>query len=90
MEEEHITTVKRILCYIVDSVRLGCRYGRGSFVPRLVGYSDNDLGRDVDSRKSISDILLFLGSIPVTWQSQKLKLVDLSRCESKYVATTNN
>jgi hypothetical protein len=67
---------------------LRCRYGIGSLAPRLVGYSNNDLGRDVDSRKSISDMFfLFLGSIPLTWRSQTMKLVDLSSCESKYMAT---
>ncbi|KAM0910310.1 hypothetical protein ACQ4PT_014216 [Festuca glaucescens] len=27
--EDHLAAVKRILCYIVGSTRLGCRYGRG-------------------------------------------------------------
>ena len=42
--QEHIAAVKRILRYIIGFVRLGCRYGRSSGAPRLVGYSDSDLG----------------------------------------------
>ena len=84
--EEHLAAVKRILRYIAGSVRLGCRYGRGTGAARLVGYSDSDLGGDVDSRKSTSGTLFFLGSSPVTWQSQKQQIVALSSCESEYVA----
>lgn len=61
-------------------------FGRSTRTPRLVGYSDSDLGGDVDSRKSTSGMLFFLGSSPVTWQSQKQKIVALSSCESEYVA----
>ena len=84
--EEHLAAVKRILRYIAGSPRLGCRYGRSTGATRLVGYSDSDLGGDVDSRKSTSGTLFFLGSSPVTWQSQKQKIVALSSCESEYVA----
>jgi hypothetical protein len=88
--KENLAAVKRILCYIAGSMRLGCRYGRGIGAPRLVGYSDSNLGRDVDSRKSTSGMLFFLGSSLLTWQSQKQTIVALLSCESKYVgaATT--
>ena len=52
-----------------------------------VGYSDSDLGGDVDSRKSTSGTLFLLGSSPVTWQSQKQQIVAVSSCESEYVLT---
>jgi hypothetical protein len=84
--EEHLASMNRILRYIAGSVRLGCRYGRGTGAPRLVGYGDIDWGGDVDSRKSTSGTMFFLGSSPVTWQSQKQKTVALSSCESEYVA----
>jgi hypothetical protein len=43
---------------------------------------------DVDDRKSTSGILFMLGGNPVTWQSQKQKIVALSSCEAEYVAAT--
>ncbi|CAM0876884.1 unnamed protein product [Alopecurus aequalis] len=85
--QEHLAAVKQILRYIGGSMGLGCRYERSSGEPRLVGYSDSDLGGDVDSRKSTSGTLFFLGRSPVTWQSQKQKIVALSTCESEYVAS---
>ena len=83
---EHLAAVKHILRYIAGSTQLGCRYGRSAGAPVLVGYSDSDLAGDVDSRKSTSGTLFFLGSSLVTWQSQKQKIVALSSCESEYVA----
>jgi hypothetical protein len=33
-------------------------------------------------------VLFYLGSCPVTWQSQKQKVVALSSCEAEYIAGT--
>ena len=84
--EEHEAAVKRIIRYIAGTLHLGCRYGREEGATSLVGYSDSDLGGDVDSRKSTSGSLFFLGGSPVTWQSQKQSVVAISSCESEYVA----
>ena len=62
LTQEHLAAIKRILRYIAGSVQLGCRYGRGTGAPRLVGYSDIDLGGDVDSHKSTSGTLFILGA----------------------------
>uniref|UniRef100_A0ACD5Z9S6 Uncharacterized protein n=1 Tax=Avena sativa TaxID=4498 RepID=A0ACD5Z9S6_AVESA len=86
--EEHLATVKRILRYIAGSVRLRCKYGRSTGAPRLVGYSDSDLGGDVESCKSTSGTQFFLGSSPVTWRSQKKKILAISSYESDYVDAT--
>jgi hypothetical protein len=69
--EEHLAAVKRILHNIAGTNSLGCRFRRSTRTPRLVGYNDSDLGGDVDSRKSMSEMLFFLGSSPVISQSQK-------------------
>jgi hypothetical protein len=47
------------------------------------------MGGDVDTRKSITGALFYLGSSPVTWQSQKKqKVVALSSCEAEYITGT--
>jgi hypothetical protein len=43
---------------------------------------------DVDTRKSTTGVLFFLGDRPVSWQSQKQKVVALSSCEAGYIAAT--
>ncbi|XP_066384773.1 uncharacterized mitochondrial protein AtMg00810-like [Miscanthus floridulus] len=41
---------------------------------QLIGYSDSDLAGDIDTRKSTTGVLFFLGPSIITWQSQKQKL----------------
>jgi hypothetical protein len=41
---------------------------------------------DIDGRKSTSGVLFFLGDCPITWQSQKQKIIALSTCEAEYIA----
>src|SRR5438105_7139583 len=52
----------------------------------LTGYSDSDMAGSVDTRKSTSGVLFFLGRSPVSWQSVKQKVVALSSCEAEYIA----
>lgn len=60
--EEHLTAVKHILRFIAGTS------DRGVFYPRkkgeraeLLGFSDSDLAGDLDSRKSTSGVIFFLG-----------------------------
>jgi hypothetical protein len=84
---EHLVAVKRILRYIAGTLQFGCCYlkKKGAL---LTGYSDSDLAGDIDTRKSTSGVLFFLGSSIITWQSQKQKVVALSSCEAEYIAAT--
>jgi hypothetical protein len=83
--QEHLGVVKRIIRYIAGTIRYGIQYGREEEW-KLVGYSDSDLSGDVDTSKSTSGIIFFLGYSPVSWQSQKQKVVALSSCEAEYIA----
>ena len=64
-------------------------YRRKTKEARLIGYSDSDLAGDIDTRKSTSGTLFFLGNSLVSWQSLKQRVVALSSCEAEYVAATN-
>jgi hypothetical protein len=61
---------------------------RGRVKQGLGGCSDSDLGGDIDTRKSTSGILYFLGDNVITWQFQKPMVVALSSCEAEYIAAT--
>lgn len=86
--EEHMTAVKRILRYVTGTIHYGLFYGREDGEAQLLGYSDSDHAGDIDTRKSTSGTLFFLGNNLVSWQSLKQRVVALSSCEAEYVAAT--
>jgi hypothetical protein len=85
--EEHLQAVK-IFCYIVGTLQYGLRYGQRTGTTRPVGYCDSDLADDIDTRKSTTGALFFLGKCLVSWQSLKQRVVALSSCEVEYIAVT--
>jgi hypothetical protein len=85
--EDHLIAVKRVLRYLAGTQSHGLHYTkRHAGLPKLVGYSDVDMGGDIDDRKSTSGIFFFLGGNPITWQAAKQRVVALSSCEAEYVA----
>jgi len=85
--EDHLAAVKHILRYIAGTRDWGLKYVRKKGdQPALIGFSDSDLAGDIDSRKSTTGIIFFLGESPISWQSAKQKVVALSSCEAEYIA----
>jgi hypothetical protein len=74
---EYLQAVKRILRYVVGTLDYGLHYGRGPDTARFVGYCDSDLADDVDTSKSTTGTMFFLGDCLVSWQSLKQKVVAL-------------
>ena len=80
--------MKHLLRYVAGTTEYGLVYVGRSTELELVGYRDSDMGGDVDDRKSTSGIIYFLDGKPVTWQSQKQRVVALSLCEPEYITGT--
>jgi hypothetical protein len=57
-------------------------------VEHFIEYSDSDLAGDIDTSKSTSGTLFFLGKCLISWQSVKQQVVALSSCEAEYIAAT--
>ena len=54
----------------------------------LVGYTDSNIARDEDSRKSTSGYLITLSGGAVSWQSRLQKCITLSTAEVEFIAAT--
>jgi hypothetical protein len=63
---EHLNVVKLISRYIVGTIEFGCHYKRGGKELWVLGYSDADMGGDIDTRKSTTCMVFYLRSSPVT------------------------
>jgi len=86
---EHLQAVKRILRYVAGTLDYGLVYKRIPGTASFVGYCDSDLAGDVDTSKSTSGTMFFLGGCLVCWQSIKQKVVALSSCEAEYIAAAS-
>ena len=63
---EHQQTVKRIIRYVAGTLDHSLHYPRCPGAAHFVGYSDNDHAGDIDTSKSTSGILFFLGKCLVS------------------------
>jgi hypothetical protein len=84
---EHWVAEKYVLRYLYGAVDYGLDYQRGDRV-RLVGYTDLDWVGCVSDRKSTLGCCFGLGSIIVSWFSQKKNSVDLSSAEAYYMVAS--
>lgn len=65
LHEDHQAVVKHVLRYIAGTWHHGVHYARKQDgKPALHGFSDSDMAGDLDTRRSTSSILFFLGSRP--------------------------
>ena len=64
---EHLQAVKRILRYVAGTLDYGLYYDRAPDTARFVGYCDSDLAGDVDTSKSTTGTMFFLGDCLVSW-----------------------
>jgi hypothetical protein len=84
-KEVHLSVVKRIMRYLVYTLKFGLWYPKGSTF-NLIGYSDADyVGCKID-RKRTSDTCQFLRRSLVSWASKKQNSVALSTVEVEYIA----
>ena len=55
---------------------------------KLVGYCDSDLGGDLDTSRSTSGYIFYIGETTISWRSKLQSQVSLSITEAEYVAVT--
>ncbi|GJR56163.1 retrovirus-related pol polyprotein from transposon TNT 1-94 [Tanacetum coccineum] len=83
--EKHLKEVKRIFRYLRGTINMGLWYPKGSGF-ELTAFSDADHVGCVDTRKSTSGGIQFLGDKLVSWMSKKQDCTAMSSAEAEYVA----
>ncbi|GJU03694.1 retrovirus-related pol polyprotein from transposon TNT 1-94 [Tanacetum coccineum] len=84
--EKHLTAVKRIFRYLKDTINMGLWYPKDTGF-ELTAFSDSDHAGCLDSRKSTSGGIQFLGGDKlVSWSSKKQDCTSMSSAEAEYVS----
>nr|GEX56469.1 retrovirus-related Pol polyprotein from transposon TNT 1-94 [Tanacetum cinerariifolium] len=84
--EKHLTTVKRIFRYLKDTIHMGRWYPKYTGF-ELTAFSNSDHAGFLDSRKSTSGGIQFLGGDKlVSWSSKKQDCTSMSLAKAEYVS----
>ncbi|GKD38701.1 retrovirus-related pol polyprotein from transposon TNT 1-94 [Tanacetum coccineum] len=83
--EKHLKEVKRIFRYLKGTINMGLWYPKDSGF-ELTAFSDADHAGCLDTRKSTSGGIQFLGDKLVSWMSKKQDCTAMSSAEAEYVA----
>nr|GEY96133.1 retrovirus-related Pol polyprotein from transposon TNT 1-94 [Tanacetum cinerariifolium] len=84
--KKHLTAVKRNFRYLKDTIHMGLWYSKDTGF-ELTAFSDSDHAGCLDSRKSTSGGIQFLGGDKlVSWSSKKQDCTSMSSVEAEYVS----
>ncbi|GJR93582.1 retrovirus-related pol polyprotein from transposon TNT 1-94 [Tanacetum coccineum] len=84
--KKHLTAVKRIFRYLKNTINIGLWYSKDTGF-ELTAFSDSDHAGCLDSRKSTSGGIQFLGGDKlVSWSSKKQDCTLMSSAEAEYVS----
>ncbi|GKC92428.1 hypothetical protein Tco_1157870 [Tanacetum coccineum] len=84
--EKHLKEVKQIFWYLKNTINIGLWYPKDTSF-ELTAFSDSDHAGCLDSRKSTSGGIQFLGGDKlVSWSSKKQHCTSMSSVEAEYVS----
>ncbi|GKE26697.1 hypothetical protein Tco_1442081 [Tanacetum coccineum] len=87
--EKHLKEVKRIFRYLKGTINMELWYPKDSGF-ELTAFSDADHAGCVDTRKSTSGGIQFLGDKLVSWMLKKQDCTAMSSAEAEYVALSTS
>ena len=80
----HWNAVKHLIRYLIGTQHYGLTIS--GTAGQIYGYADANWGGNIDTRRSTTGFIFFLGSTPISWCSKTQKTVALSSCEAEYMA----
>jgi transposase InsO family protein len=83
---EHWKALKSVLRYLSGTTSLGLTFGSSKTDLQILGYSDANFARDIDTRKSITGYCFFMGKSLISWNTRKQPTVALNTAEAEYMA----
>nr|GEX22107.1 retrotransposon protein, putative, Ty1-copia subclass [Tanacetum cinerariifolium] len=83
--EKHLKEVKRIFRYLRGTINIGLWYPK-DFGFELTAFVDADHARCIDTHKSSSGGIQFIGDKLVSWMSKKQDCIAMSSAKAEYVA----
>ncbi|GKB89538.1 retrovirus-related pol polyprotein from transposon TNT 1-94 [Tanacetum coccineum] len=87
--QKHLKEVKRIFKYLKGTINMGLWYPKDSGF-ELTAFSDADHARCIDTRKSTSGGIQFLGDKLVSWMSKKQNCTAMSSAKAEYMALSTS
>jgi len=88
LRQAHMTTVKRIFCYLQETSDYKLTY-RQDKAGELVVCSDSDWAGDKTNKRSMSRFVTMLNGSLVVWGSKKQASTSLLSTEVKFIASTS-
>lgn len=85
-DKTHLKAAIQVLRYLIGTSKIGLvyHYTNTAIIARF--FSDSSFGDDIDTRKSTTGVLGFIGACCVIWISQLQKGVSLSTLDAEYYA----
>ncbi|XP_071739568.1 uncharacterized mitochondrial protein AtMg00810-like [Rutidosis leptorrhynchoides] len=87
-KEVHMNVLKRIIRYVQCTLSLGLHITRSSS-SSLITYTDADLGRCPDTRRSTSGYCVYYGDNLISWSSKRQTTMSRSSAEAEYRRVAN-
>ncbi|GJY32937.1 retrovirus-related pol polyprotein from transposon TNT 1-94 [Tanacetum coccineum] len=87
--KKHLKEVKRIFRYLRGTINMGLWYSKDSGF-KLIAFLDSDHAGCLDTRKSTSGGIQFLGDKLVSWMSKKQDCTAMSLAEAEYVVLSTS
>jgi hypothetical protein len=87
--EPHLTAMKRILCYLQGTLDYGLLLHHSSSSDLIV-YTEADWAGCLDTHRSTSGYVVFLGDNLVSWSAKRQIVISRSSAEAEYRAIANS